>query len=95
MPGIIDRIRAKVREGMYMLTTHAIEEMTADGLAEEDVEAVVLNGRIVRRERDFAGRAKYTIEGVIDDGEWARTICRFSDSGEHIVVITVYTVEGE
>lgn len=78
-----------------MLTFHAIAEMTADGLTEDDVQALFLNGSIVRRERDLAGRTKYTVEGQTESGGQTRAICRFSDSGQQIVVITVYALEEE
>ena len=49
-----------------------------------------MTGRIVRRQKDRLGRRKYTVEGVADDGRLLRAVCRFSDTGESLVVITVY-----
>lgn len=76
-----------------MLTFHALDEMAADGLTEDDVEQSMFAGRIVRSQEDRLGRRKYTIEGRTKEGRRMRTICRYSDSGEQIVVITVYEVE--
>jgi len=87
---IIDRIREKVRSGYYVLTFHAIDEMTEEGFEEEDFEQAIMTGRIVRRQKDRLGRRKYTVGGVADDGRLLRAVCRFSDTGESLVVITVY-----
>ena len=92
MRRIIDRIREKVRRGQYVLTFHAIEEMTDEGFEESDFEQAVLTGRIVRRQRDRIGRRKYTVEGVAQDRRPLRAVCRFSDTGELVVVITVFEV---
>jgi hypothetical protein len=69
--------------------------MAADELTEEEVEGSVLSGRIIRNQKDSLGRRKYTIEGKTEEGRRVRTICRFSDSGDRVVVITVYEVEEE
>ena len=42
--------------------------MADDGLTDQDLEAAILNGSIVRRERDRLGRPKYVIEGIALDG---------------------------
>lgn len=38
MRRVIDRIRSKVRGGRYILSFHAIDEMAAEGLTEEEIE---------------------------------------------------------
>ena len=95
MRRIIDRLRSMVRQGRYVLTSHAIGEMAADGLTETDVEQSVLSGRIVNRQKDRFGRRKYAVEGRSGEGRLVRTVCRYSDAGGRIVVITVYEVEEE
>jgi len=90
MRRIIDRIREKVRNAQYVLTFHAIDEMTEEGFEEEDFEQAMMTGRIVRRQRDRLGRRKYTVEGVALDRRPLQAVCRFSDTGESVVVITVY-----
>ncbi len=90
MRRIIDRIREKVRNGQYGLTFHAIEEMADEGFEEEDFEEAMVSGRVVRRQRDRLGRRKYTIEGLARDKRCLRAVCRFSDSGASLVVITIY-----
>jgi hypothetical protein len=67
-PRILEQIRALVKRGDYVLSIHAENEMAEDGLTDQDVEVAILNGRIVRRERDRIGRPKYVIEGTAMDG---------------------------
>jgi hypothetical protein len=90
MRRVIDRIREKARSGQYILTYHAVDEMAEDGFEEEDFEEAVISGRIVRRQKDRLGRRKYTVEGKARDSRPLRAACRFSDSGEELVVITIY-----
>lgn len=90
MRRIIDRIRDKVRSGQYVLTFHAIDEMMNEGFEEDDFEQALITGRIVRRQRDRLGRRKYTVEGAARDMRLLRVVCRFSDTQESLVVITVY-----
>jgi hypothetical protein len=90
MRRIIDRIREKVRSGQYGLTFHAIEEMAEEGFEEEDFEQAMVSGRVVRRQRDRLGRGKYTVEGLARDERPLRAVCRFSDTAESLVVITIY-----
>lgn len=60
----LQRLRAKVRTGEYVMTVHAEEEMDADELTVFDVESAVLSGSIVERQRDRQTReAKYLVRG--------------------------------
>jgi len=90
MRRIIDRIREKVRSGRYVLTFHAIDEMAEEGFEEEDFEQAMITGHIVRRQKDRLGRRKYTVEGLALDRRSLRAVSRFSDTGELLVVITIY-----
>jgi hypothetical protein len=90
MRRIIDRIREKIRSGQYALTFHAIEEMAEEEFEEEDFEEAMITGRIVRRQTDRLRRRKYTVEGLARDDRSLRAVCRFSDSGASLVVITIY-----
>jgi len=77
MPRIIDRIREKVRNGQYVLSFHAIDEMMDERFDEEDFEQAVMTGFIVRMQRDQLGRRKYTVEGTTRDTRSLRAECRF------------------
>jgi len=61
---IIDKIRKAIRTGEYDLTYHANEEMAEDNLGIMDIESTILNGRVVRTEKDEALGSKYVIEGI-------------------------------
>ena len=63
-PRILDRLRAKVRAGHYLITFHAADEMDDDELTVFDLENIILTGEIVSRQRDPATRQpKYVLRG--------------------------------
>ena len=77
------------------MTVHAMEEMAEDDLDILDVEQAVLNGQVVRREKDDPRGMKYVIEGPAADGETSvGVVGRFLD-GERYLIITVYEVTKE
>lgn len=88
----LQRMRDKIALGFYATTRHAEEEMYDDSLTEEDVETAINNGAVVRIQRDRLARRKYTVEGRARDGRTMRVICRFSDTGSDLVIITVYAL---
>jgi len=87
---IIDRLREKVRSGEYILSYHAVDEMRDDEFEEEDVEAAILSGRVVRTQKDRLGRRKYTVEGIARDKRSLRAVCRLADASGKLVIITIY-----
>ena len=50
----------------------------------------ILNGQIVRRERDNIGRPKYVIEGTALDGRGLTAVVQPFQSRQLIVIVTVY-----
>ena len=66
--------------------------MAEEGFEEEDFEQAMVSGRVVRRQRDRLRRRKYTVEGLARDERSLRAVCRFSDTAESLVVITIYDV---
>jgi hypothetical protein len=89
-PRALDRIRALVRQGEYILSIHAENEMADDRFTEQDLEAAILNGRIARRERDRIGRAKYVIEGTALDRRGMTAVAQFFQTRQLIVIVTAY-----
>jgi len=89
-PRVLDKIRTLVTQGEYILSIHAENEMADDRLTEQDLEAVILNGVIARRERDRIGRAKYIIEGTAVDGRGITVVIQFFQTRQLVVIITVY-----
>jgi len=88
---IIQRIRQKVIDRAYYLSSHAEEEMWADHLERADLEHAILKGGIEKRMiQDFRG-TRYRIEGPSLDFRIIHVICRFDEKSE-LLVITVYAL---
>lgn len=87
---ILERIREIVRAGNYGLTIHALEELENDDLTGEDLEAILLSGQIVQRQRDEqTGDLKYVIRGPCLTGEAALAVVKLGES-RRILVLTVF-----
>jgi hypothetical protein len=88
----LQRIQRAIREQRYRISSHANEEMSEDNLVAEDVENVIIRGRIIRKfTRDPRG-TRYEVVGDTRDGRRARVVCRFLPSGL-LLVITAYEDE--
>ena len=74
------------------MTVHAIEEMAEDDLDILDVEQAVLNGQIVRREKDDPRGTKYVVEGLAADGEISVGVVGRFQANERYLIITIYEV---
>ncbi len=82
----IERIRQKIRFQQYDMSAHAMEEMAEDYLTIMDVETAILNGRIVRVEKDDPRGSKYIIAGTAVNLQTpVGVVGRFSTSGTGIV----------
>jgi hypothetical protein len=87
---ILERIRDLVRAGAYGLTIHALEELESDDLAAEDLEQILLLGRIVEHQRDAeTGDRKYVFLGTCISGAPAYAVVKFAYS-ERLLVVTVF-----
>jgi hypothetical protein len=85
-------MRELVRTGQYIASTHATDEMEADGLTIFDVEHCVLTGKIIMRQRDQVTREwKYIIEGDSILDERMQVVAKIAPTGK-LVFITVYLV---
>jgi len=69
-----------------------MEEMAEDDLDVVDVEQAVLNGQVVRREKDDPRGTKYVIEGLAADGETPVGIVGRFQGRERYLIITIYEV---
>jgi len=88
----LQRIQKAIREQRYRISSHANEEMSEDNLVADDVENVILGGRIMRKfTRDPRG-TRYEVAGDTRDGRRARVVCRFLPSGM-LLIITAYERE--
>lgn len=88
---VLQRIRQKVIDRAYYLSSHAEEEMWADNLERPDIENAILKGRIDKRmTQDYRG-TRYRIEGPSLDLRKTHVICRFDEESE-LLIITVYAL---
>ena len=90
---IRDKIRILVRSLNYVMTIHGEEEMNNDRLSIFDVEAALLNGEIVERQRDeFTREPKYLVAGKTIDGDEIVVVTKIGFSGK-LIIITVFKEE--
>jgi hypothetical protein len=88
---IIRRIRQKVIDRDYYLSSHAEDEMWADRLERSDVENAIHMRRIEKRlTRDPRG-TRYRVEGPARDGRPIHIVCRFNEDG-NLLIVTVYAL---
>jgi hypothetical protein len=87
----MQRIRQKIINRAYYLSSHAEDEMLDDELERDDVEHVILKGRIQRKLSEDRRGTRYRIEGPAKDGRLIQVICRFKADGE-LIIITVYAL---
>jgi len=92
--GILQRLRQRVIDRAYYLSSHAEEEMRADDLERTDVENALMKGKIEKRlTRDPRG-TRYRIEGPALDGRPIHVVCRL-DEESNLRIITVYALENK
>jgi DNA polymerase/3'-5' exonuclease PolX len=87
----IDRLRQKVKDRDYFLSSHAEDEMVDDLLERRDVEQAILQGRIEKVMTHDDRGIRYRVEGATMDGRLIHVICRFRENGS-LIVITVYAI---
>jgi len=91
---VLQRIRQKIVDKDYYLSSHAEDEMLDDGLERDDIENAILKGRIEKRlTKDIRG-TRCRIEGPAKDGRQIHLICRFKEDSA-LVIITVYVLTEE
>jgi hypothetical protein len=89
---VIERTRQKVRERDYFLSSHAEDEMVADGFGRLDVENAILHGFVEKKMTGDPRGIRYRIEGPANDDRWMHVVCRFRETGD-LIIITVYAKE--
>ena len=89
---LLDRIQAAIRNGAYDMTAHAVAEMAEDELDLMDVETAMLNGRLIKTEKDDPRGGRHTVHGLGADGTTpVGAVGRFTETGRYLI-ITVYEV---
>ena len=89
----LSRIRQKVIDRDYYLSSHAEEEMADDRLERTDIEHAILRGKIDKKLTQDLRGTRYRIAGPTADGCLVHIVCRFKEVGG-LIIITVYAVRG-
>jgi len=89
--GTLQRIRQKVIDREYYLSSHAEDEMLDDELERIDVENAILKGRIEKKLTEDIRGIRYRVEGPAQDGRLVHVLCRFKENS-NLVIITVYAL---
>lgn len=87
-----EKIRQKVRNRDYYLSSHAEEEMAEDSFERQDVENAIFQGFIQKKLTHDPRGTRYRIEGPAMDGRFMYVLCRFKETGP-LIIITVYEKE--
>jgi hypothetical protein len=90
----IQKIRQKIVDRAYYLSSHAEEEMLDDDLERDDVENALFKGRIEKKLSEDVRGVRYRIEGPARDGRLVHVICRFREDSS-LLIITVYALMEE
>jgi hypothetical protein len=85
----IQKIKQCIREQNYRITVHAQQEADEDNLDKEDIETIILTGKITKKFTHDPRGIRYLITGKSRDGENACIVCRFLEIGK-LSIITIY-----
>jgi hypothetical protein len=83
------KIRQRVIDRDYFISSHAEEEMLDDVLERKDIENAILKGRIEKQLTYDSWGTRYRIEGPAQDGRLIHVICPFREESS-LLIITVY-----
>lgn len=85
-------MQEKIRGQQYVMTLHAYEEMSDDGLTIFDVERGILTSEIQERQRDQStGEWKYRLTGKVLRGHDVEIVAKLSPT-DTLVIVTVYSL---
>ncbi|MGH9847420.1 MAG: DUF4258 domain-containing protein [Blastocatellia bacterium] len=87
----IQKIRQKIIDRAYYLSSHAEEEMAVDGFERADVENAICKGRIEKKLTHDERGTRYRIERPAEDDRMMQVLCRFN-ADSNLVIITVYAL---
>jgi hypothetical protein len=87
----LQRIRQKIIDRHYYLSSHAEEEMLDDDLERSDVENAILKGKIEKKMSEDTRGTRYRMEGPAIDGRLIHVICRLKEDS-NLIIITVYAL---
>lgn len=87
----IQKIRQKLLDRAYYLSSHVEDEMLDDGLERGDIEYAILKGRVQKKLSEDVRGVRYRIEGPATDGRLVRMVCRFKED-DNLIIITAYAL---
>lgn len=90
----IQKIRQKIIDRAYYLSSHAEDEMLDDSLERGDVENAILKGRVQKKLSEDVRGIRYRIEGPAKDGRQIHVVSRFQEDG-NLIIVTVYALTEE
>jgi hypothetical protein len=74
----IRRIRSALREGRYLYSNHALEEMDDDKLLESDVLEVIMRGKIIAKLTGDSRGLRFVVRGTtVEEEIEIEVVCRF------------------
>jgi hypothetical protein len=90
----IEKLRQKIREQTYEISSHANEEMSDDDLTSLDIEHAILTGEIMSRLTKDPRGTRYEVVGESLDGHRVAILCRMLSTG-WLRIITVFALESD
>jgi hypothetical protein len=85
-----------IRNSTYDMTVHATEEMAEDHLDIADIEVAILNGRLIKIDKDDPRGTRYTTRGIAMDGMIpVGTAGRFTETGRYLIIAVYEVTEPE
>jgi hypothetical protein len=90
-PKVLAKMRESVRHNRIILTIHAVDEMDADDLLKQDVDACIMSGHIVARQWDVEFHEyKYVVEGEGLSSEKLQVIAKLRT--DKTIIVTAYAL---
>ncbi len=89
---LLQRIRQKILDREYYLSSHAEEEWLDDNWERQDIEHAILKGQVDKTMTEDIRGTRYRLEGPARNGQSIHVLCRFKDDA-NLMIITVYALE--
>jgi hypothetical protein len=90
----LQKIKQKIIDRNYYLSSHAEDEMLDDHLERIDVENAILKGKIDKKLTWDKRGTRYRVEGPATDERMIHVICRFKEDSS-LIIVTVYALTEE
>lgn len=90
----IQKIRQRIIDRAYYLSSHAEDELLDDRLDRGDIENAILKGHVQKKLSEDIRGIRYRIEGPAKDGRVIHVISRFHEEG-NLIIVTVYALTEE